>query len=730
MYALTMNILVIVESKNKIVSITKYIKELQKDGSLSKEDKYTVDASVGHILELPARWLPKAGETEWEFEKKVISKKGKMKGKGPIVTALKKNVKNSDLVLVATDPDREGEAIADDLVKTLKIEDKYKRVTFSEITKEAILASFNKPGLIDNKMVEAQIARLLLDRVMGYKLSKWLKFKIWNDFSSKSAGRVQSPTLKLVMERELLINGFVPEKYIKVSQDMGNEIFAEIVLKDKNINNKPNLLDPAFLPEVKKSLTGKLTVKDVSIKKVNGNRKIPFKQSAVYRSSGMSAGAARSAMQALYEKGLISYPRTDSTRYSAAFIKTAQAYILGKFGKEYVSYDIKGSASGAQDAHEALRVTDPKKTPGSVGLKKPAEVNMYRLIYNHTLQTLMTPPLRESLSYKLDDAGYTFKMSSSKVLFKGYLAVSGYEVSKELPKLTVGDSINSEKIVYDEDQTKPKSRFNEGSLIAKMEEVGIGRPSTYSSTIDTLKKRDYITVESKAITLTEKGKVIIEVLVLYFGKIINEGYTKLLEDDLSEIAIGNKEYKKLLTSFNDKLHEEMDSSRIKSKENELDKTVEIDITTLDKPAVKNYDAEDFYAKKSVELLSSFDKYATVTNKDIKIDYDKFVKNEYDNFKGKIMMPVQPKVIKTLLEDDGVFKGYTKKGTYVNPTKCSECKTGIKVFRFSVKRGKPNWFEACGNFPKCKHADSIDESLQEKLASAHKELNDKLKNEQE
>ena len=719
MYAFSMNKLIIVESKNKIKSITKYIKQLQKEGLLDKKDTYVVDGSVGHILELPSRWLPNASEQEWGFEKKVI------KGKAKIITALKKESKAADLVLIATDPDREGEAIADDLVKKLKIEDKYERITFTEITKDAIVTAINNPSKVDVKMVEAQIARLILDRVYGYNLSKWLKFKIWDDFKIKSAGRVQSPTLKLVVERELLIEGFNPVPFVKIYQDMGEEVIADIVLKDKNIDGKSTSLDPQYLEQYKTELKGSLTVTKVLIKKIKGNTKTPFKQSAVYRSSGMSAASARSAMQGLYEKGLISYPRTDSTRYSTTFINMTKDYISSEFGAEYVSDKVKGSAAGKQDAHEALRITDPATTPAMVKLTKPAEVNMYRLIYNHTLQTLMTPPLREVLSYKLDDNGHEFKMSSSKVIFKGYLIVTGYEVSKELPKLSVGDTIKSKEIIFENGATKPKARYNEGSLISKMEEVGIGRPSTFSTTVNTLKKRDYITVENKAIKATDRGKTIIATLLLYYYDFIDEKYTNKLEESLDEIYNGKVEYKKFLTDFNVKLHETMSESLLKTKASEIDKTILIDVTALKTAKLAKYAEEDKYSKSYEEFYNDFMKYVVVTNKDITIDYETFIKNEFDNYKGKVLAPfkdeVQRKPSIPMINIDGVYVKFDKTGTYSDDTKCTKCKKGHKIARQSVKKdGKKTWFTACSAFPKCRNAESIEEAEQTIIQLASKE----------
>ena len=717
-----MNKLIIVESKNKVKSISKYIKKLQREGLLDKKDDYIVNGSVGHILEIKNRWFPTKEEIVWEPEKSVI------KGKASVIKELNQQAKVADIVLVATDPDREGEAIADDLVNKLKIEDKYGRISFNEITKDSIFEALNNIKKVDYKMVNAAKTRQILDRLYGFKLSGWTRRKIWNDFGIKSAGRVQSPTLKLVLERELLIEGFKPISYIKIQQDFGNDIIADIVLKDKNIDGKSNLLDPKYFNEVKSTLKGELKVKNVSIKNTTSPRKVPFKQSAVYKAAsssyGMSAASSRAAMQHLYESGLISYPRTDSTRYSETFIKMARNHILNTYGKEFVAFEIKGTASGSQDAHEALRVTDPKMTPDKIKLVG-ARLNMYKLIYNHTMHTLMTPPKREVLTYKMDDNGYEFRMSSSKVTFKGYLVVGGYKKSNELPKFSEGDFVKSENIIYTEGETKPAGRYNEGSLISKMEEVGIGRPSTFSTTVATLLKREYVTKEGKALKITERGRAVIISLILYFNNIVNVEFTEKLELLLDDIAKDKVNYKDELTNFWKKLNNELEISTIKYKPNEQDKTIIINLSELVEPNLTKASANQMgpYDKKYEDLITTFEKYLDVTNKSISINYKKFVDQEFDNFTGHIFMKPKPKKI-AFIKVGRQYEIYDRQNINPNTIKCPDCENGFVVYRRAERRGKTNWFEACSGFPKCRHSLPIKQEEQDILENKKIEVEKK------
>lgn len=538
-----MNKLVIVESPNKIKSIEKY---------LGKE--YKVMASVGHIVYLPSSGLHRFGidlET-WEPSYKIDPKKS------DIVKELKAAVKKADEVLIATDPDREGEAIGENLVTFLKLkENEYSRIKFNEITKEAVNKAVSKPGKLDMDLVSAQIARRILDRIIGYKLSSLMRRKVTNTTSSPSAGRVQSIALKLVVEREREIEAFIPVQYITVDALISKDVEASLYFP--NQKEHKTWLMSEDIEEVKSKFTGSLTVTSVNISKRKDTKFTPFKQSALYKkadsSLGMSAKAVQSAMQRLYEGygegGLISYPRTDSTRLSDTFVKQAQGYIINSFGKEYVSFDIKGVA-GDQDAHEAIRPTSLGMTPDkarSLFSLSPPEAKVYNLIWTHTIQSLMKVPERELLRYELEDNGLNFRMSTSKVIFDGYYKVTGMPEIKVIPKMSKGEVIKVADYIVEDHETKPPGRYNDGSLIEKLDNIKVGRPSTFATTVNILKSRDYVTLEGRSMKPTIFGITVSDKLIKAFPNIINEEYTAKLEEELDGIAESKYDYRKILDEF-------------------------------------------------------------------------------------------------------------------------------------------------------------------------------------
>ncbi|MCK5945733.1 MAG: type I DNA topoisomerase [Mycoplasmataceae bacterium] len=536
-----MNKLVIVESPNKIKSIEKYLGE-----------GYKVMASVGHIVKLPSSGPHAFGvdlET-WEPNYKIDPKKK------TVVAKLKKAAKEAEIVLIASDPDREGEAIADNLVEFLNLE-KYERIRFNEITKEAVGLAVNDPQKIDYALVNSQKARRILDRIIGYKLSTLMRKKIPGAPLAPSAGRVQSIALKLVVDRELLIRAFVPVHYFKAEAVINSEVSAQFY-NPKNKEHKDWIL-PEEVEAVEKTFSGSLTVSAIKVSKRKDKKLLPLKQAALYRkadsSLGISSKSVQYAAQRLYEGygdgGLISYPRTDSTRLSNSFVTNAKKFIEKKFGKDYIASDIKGVA-GSQDAHEAIRPTDPNLTPEQAKTKFNLESNeykVYRLIYNHTLQALMNVPEREILRYELMDGDNHFKMSASKVTYDGYLKLTGYETSKELPKYSEGEVVKVKKYDVQAHETKPPARYNDGSLIEKLDSIGVGRPSTFATTINILKVRTYVEMEGKAMKATEFGEIVIGKLLEAFPKIITEEYTANMETQLDDISDGNADYKKLLGDF-------------------------------------------------------------------------------------------------------------------------------------------------------------------------------------
>ncbi|NQZ66010.1 MAG: type I DNA topoisomerase [Mycoplasmatales bacterium] len=547
--------LVIVESPNKIKSIKKYL-----------GDEYDVKASVGHIVYLPSSGVHRFGvdlET-WKPAYKIDPKKA------DVVKQLRESAKKASEVFIATDPDREGEAIGDNIVTFLKLSDKYKRIRFNEITEKAVKKAISKPSELDSDLINAQIARRILDRIIGYKLSSLMRRKVQNSPSNPSAGRVQSIALKLVVEREKEIEAFVPVQYATADAIISENVSASLYFPDKK-DNKTWIM-PEEIEDIKSKFSGTLTVKSLNVSKRKDQKYTPFKQASLYKKAdsvlGMSSSAVQSAMQRLYEGysdgGLISYPRTDSTRLSSAFVQEARKYLISKYGKEYVSFEIKG-VSGDQDAHEAIRPTSLSMTPEMARARfniSAQEFKVYKLIWTHTIQSLMNVPEREVLRYELEDNGLNFRMSTSKITFDGYFKVIGIPEIKSLPKMVEGEKLKIQEYNIEEHETKPPARYNDGSLIEKLDSIKVGRPSTFATTVKILKTREYVTLEGRAMKPTLFGRIVIDKLIDAFPKIINEQYTANLENQLDGIAEAKYDYKKILDDFWSGFEKEVDSATV------------------------------------------------------------------------------------------------------------------------------------------------------------------------
>ncbi|QJR44040.1 type I DNA topoisomerase [Mycoplasma miroungirhinis] len=531
--------LIIVESPNKQATIQKYL------GS-----EYKVLASVGHILKLSTKGREQFGidfdtwEPKYEVEK----------GKKSVIDNLKKEAQKSSEVLIATDPDREGESIAQNLVDCLGIENKYHRITYNEITKQAILDAIDNPQQINKNLVEAQKARRMLDRIIGFKLSKLMKQTTKNQPTNPSAGRVQSIALKLVCDREKEIENFKPIQYETISAEIENNVTAQLYLKPSVFKNNNTWLTSEIASQAINSQSNFLTVTEYKISTKKDSVVTPFKQSALYREAKYSSKIVQDAAQKLFERGLISYPRTDSTRMNDKFVSSSKKFIEKKYGKDYVAKQVKGF-SGSQDAHEAIRPTDLELTPEKAKIEHQLDnylFYIYELIYNKTLMSLMSVPVREIYSYNLLDNESNYKMSFSKILFKGYSVIKeNDEEQKNIPKYEVGSKIPVKKYIHETKQTQPPARYSEGQLIEKLDNIKVGRPSTFATTIKVIKQRLFVESNKNILTPTEFGKVIIEKLVTNFKTIINEDYTSKVEEQLDEIAEGKgKEGKeKLMESF-------------------------------------------------------------------------------------------------------------------------------------------------------------------------------------
>ncbi len=538
--------LVIVESPHKSKTIENY---LGKD--------YKVVSSLGHIRDLATSGKYGFGvdiDNGFKPDYKII------KGKNKLVKELKKDIKDSDFVYLATDPDREGEAISWHLYDTLGLNDNnYKRIVFNEITKGAVLDSFNKARKIDDNLVKSQEARRILDRIIGFRLSKLMQSKT----GGKSAGRVQSVALKLIVDREREIEAFVPEDYYEI-EAMFQDFTAKL---DSFGDNKLEIKTEEEAKSILDKLSNTFKIEKVDKKEKAKKSKAPFITSTLQQEASTKLGfTSKKTMmiaQKLYEGvslkdetvGLISYMRTDSIRLSEEFTGATYSYIKDKFGSEYVGYVKKSKKTeNVQDAHEAIRPTSIYREPDMVKeYLTNDEYKLYRLIYYRALASLMKDAKVEATLVILDNNNYKFKVNGQVVIFDGYLKIyNDYESSLDvvLPDFDkYNGSILSDDIEYTKHTTKPPSRYTESKLIKEMEELGIGRPSTYAKTIDTIEERGYVKVEDKKFVPTEVGIETTDKLQEFFKDIINVEYTRMMEDDLDKIAEGDLEWNKLLELF-------------------------------------------------------------------------------------------------------------------------------------------------------------------------------------
>ena len=539
--------LVIVESPHKSKTIEKY---LGKD--------FKVVSSVGHIRDLATSGKYGFGvdiDNNFKPDYKII------KGKNKLVKELKKDIKEADFVYLATDPDREGEAISWHLYDTLGLkEDNYDRIVFNEVTKKAVLDSFSKARKIDDNLVKSQETRRILDRIIGFRLSKLMQSKT----GGKSAGRVQSVALKLIVDREREIEAFIPEEYFEIEANF-NDFDAKL---DTYNHKKIEIKKESEAKEILSKLSNAFKIESIDKKEKAKKSKFPFTTSTMQQEASTKLGfTSKKTMmiaQKLYEginlkdgaEGLISYMRTDSVRLSDEFIKDTYGYIKDNYGSEYVGYVKKSNKTeNVQDAHEAIRPTNINNNPEKIKeYLTNDEYKLYSLIYYRALASLMKDAKVEATTVILDNNNYQFKVNGQILIFDGYLKVySKYEDSEDkvLPDFSNYKSnvLVANSIDYTSHTTKPPARYTESKLIKEMEELGIGRPSTYAKTIDTIEERGYVKLVEKKFVPTEVGIETTDKLQEFFKDIINVEYTKNMEDDLDKIADGNMEWNKLLDLF-------------------------------------------------------------------------------------------------------------------------------------------------------------------------------------
>ena len=537
--------LIIVESPAKANTIKKFL------GGNTK-----VVASMGHIRDLPKSKL--GVDVEHDFEPEYIN----IRGKGDLIKSLKSDSKKAKKVYLATDPDREGEAIAWHLSKILEEDkDKITRVTFNEITKSAVQKAIKEPRNIDMDTVDAQQARRVLDRIVGYNISPLLWKKVKRGLS---AGRVQSVAVKLIVDRENEIENFIPQEYWNIYANLKDEkskkeFEARFYGKD---GKKQEIKSKEQVDEILKNIeNAKYIVSEIKKGEKKRNPAPPFTTSTMQqeasRKLGFTLKKTMQVAQTLYEGGFITYMRTDSTRISEEARAAAKTHIVSTYGEEYYENRYYKTSKDAQDAHEGIRPTYSDTEPDDVknDLTKD-QYKLYKLIYNRFMASQMKPAVYDTMAVNIKANDYDFKANGQNLKFKGFmiLYVEGTDEKEEqeegmLPELQENQEVKLIKINPKQSFTEPPARYTEASLVKALEEKGIGRPSTYSPTITTILERRYIEKEQKQLVPTELGKIVNKLLTENFTDIINVEFTAKIENEFDEIAEGKEPWKQMIREF-------------------------------------------------------------------------------------------------------------------------------------------------------------------------------------
>lgn len=572
--------LVIVESPAKAKTISKYLGK-----------HYVVKASLGHVRDLPKSQF--AVDVDHDFAPKYIT----IRGKGPILKELKDAAKKASRVFLATDPDREGEAISWHLAQALDVDVTSPcRVTFNEITKGAVQEAFKHPRPIDQDLVNAQQARRILDRIVGYKLSPllWKKVK-----KGLSAGRVQSVAVRLICDREEEIKNFIPVEYWTLKADLETASKAKLLAEFHGLKGERRSLTSkdetdAVMRAVK---SAKFLVHDVRRSERRRNPAPPFTTSTLQQEAskrlGFTAKKTMRLAQTLYEGvtlgkegsvGLITYMRTDSTRLSSQALAEAEEVILHTYGEGYVETRQYASRRGAQDAHEAVRPSYPHRTPDSLKEYLGREdLRLYRLIWERFIASQMAAAVYDTISADIWAADYEFRAKGSQIKFSGFLLVhkdsredeQSEDESGLLPDLAIGQELKLARLSPKQHFTEPQARFNEAMLVKTLEELGIGRPSTYAAIIDTVQTRGYVVKEEKRFFPTELGQIVVELLKEFFPRIIDVEFTAEMESGLDAVEDGTADWVQILGQFYQPFERDLEHA-----ENEI-QSVEIEPTETD-----------------------------------------------------------------------------------------------------------------------------------------------------
>ena len=744
--------LVIVESPAKAKTIEKIL------GS-----NFNVTASFGHIRDLPKSTLGVDVENGFKPNYSTI------RGKGEITKNLKELAKKADKIYLASDPDREGEAIAWHIAHTLKLdENENNRIEFNEITSSAIREAIKHPRKIDVDKVNAQQARRILDRLVGYGISPLL----WKTISSNtSAGRVQSVALKLICELEDTIKNFIPEKFWDIKGKFNEKL--ELVLYKIDEQKIDKLKDEKLVKRVESLEKEKFYVESAKVNKKVKNPPLPLKTSTLQQLAssylGFPASKTMRVAQGLYEginiegthKGLITYMRTDSTRISEEAKESAKEYIINNFGKEYLGKDTPKKSEkkqeNVQDAHEGIRPTDINYEPKSLAkyLDKD-QLKLYTLIWERFLISQLAPMKYDQFELICEKDKVQFRGVLNKITFDGYYKIFKDEDEIPLgdfPEIKTGDDMELSKLLIKEDYTKPPARLTESSLIKKLESDGIGRPSTYATIIDTLKKREYVSLKGKSFVPTELGYEVKHVLNEHFQDIMNEKFTADLENKLDEIAEGKENWQKILEKFYNGLSKNIDKYKAEVEKDEN----KIIVSDVECPcgngymilkngrfgrylACQNEECKEKYSLKGIEIPMEDIQAGKIHVKDIlkeKMDAKRGKLTDIKTDAGAVMLlklgrfgsylesenyssdnirePLPTEIRKllaqgTVEEKNGVVLLKEKIDAIKDEEKKILAKAGVceKCGKpFKVGRGRWGKFLACTGYPECKNIKKID-----------------------
>lgn len=736
--------LVIVESPSKAKTIEKI---------LGKE--YEVCASYGHVIDLPKTKLGIDVENGYKPQYKMI------KGKSAILKELASKSKKSDIVYLASDLDREGEAIAWHISNYISCPDKFKRIVFNEITEKAVKNAVANPRLIDENLVNAQQARRLLDRIVGYKISPLL----WKTINKNaSAGRVQSVTLRMICDLEDEIKSFVPKKYWEVNAKLENGI--ELGLNKINDEKIDKIFSEDVVEKIRKDLEKKsLKLAKIDIKKKTQKPPLVFKTSTLQQSAssylGFSAAKTMRIAQQLYEgleifgqtKGLITYMRTDSTRVAQDAQNEAKKYITNTLGKEYVGFYVSKN-NNAQDAHEGIRPSYLEFEPDKIESYLSKDQNkLYSLIWRRFITSQLAAVKYDQMQISATNKEYEFTGTINKVTFDGYYKYQKSEddiKTQDFPDIHVDDELKISKLDIKENMTKAPSRFSEATLVKKLEQEGIGRPSTYASIIDTLTTREYISIVDKKISPTILGYSVKNELVDHFKNIMDIKFTANMETDLDKIAEGNEKWNEILDKYYTSLEKEIS---VYEKDITEISNLRIESDILDKNGKPMILKSGRFGK---YLISETDENEKISLKGVQISKDE-IKTEKIFVKDRLEQVLQDKKgIPTDLYTSSNKRYYLKKGRfgdylesedYENDNKrlalSSEIKTKLKKGQiktennelkiselinkeikenaklieqagecekcgshFIVKKGRFGKFLACSKYPECKNIKNI------------------------